>query len=345
LLAVLAAALRDMGPVTPASPDGSEALAAEAERLNAMRSWTLGSPPGFEPVHAALGRVATQLAAIDDAVTRKAVPPAGDALRELTAANARTPEPLRALFQQLAEGDAALAFSTLREPWSRQLAAEVAAPCTQATEGRYPFARQGTQEMSRDDFARVFGGGGVIDGFFQRTLAGWVDTAARPWSVRALPQAKLGDALLSFQRAQAIRSAFFVEGGRQFGVRMELKLLELDPGIGQLLIDVDGQLLRFARDTRTAQTLAWPGPGGAGRIQLQAGAPGATAGTRFAFEGPWALLRLFEHVRVEAGATATRAVLVFDIEGRKARIEAYSPHGALAIALPELEQFQCPKRL
>jgi type VI secretion system protein ImpL len=345
LLGVLAAALRDMGPVTPASSEGSEALAAESDRLNALRNWVLGTPPGFEPMHAALGRAATQLAAIDDAVARKTAAPAVDALREVNAAAARAPEPLRSLFQQLADADAGLAFNTLREPWGRQLANEVASACTQATDGRYPFARQGTQEVSRDEFARVFGGGGVIDGFFQRNLAGWVDTGARPWNVRVLPQAKLGDALLSFQRAQAIRSAFFVEGGRQFGVRMELKLLDLDPGIGQLLIDVDGQLLRFARDTRTAQTLAWPGPGGAGRIQLQAVAPGASAGARFAFEGPWALLRLFERVRIEAGATSGRAVLVFDVEGRKARIEAHSPQGALAIALPELEQFQCPRRL
>jgi type VI secretion system protein ImpL len=102
--------------------------------------------------------------------------------------------------------------------------------------------------------------------------------------------------------------------------------------------------LRFTRDTRAGQTLQWPGPG-AGRIQLQAQAPGSTAGARFAFEGPWSLLRFFEKMRIEPGATANRAVLVIDIEGRRARIEARSAHGPLAIALPELEQFQCPRRL
>lgn len=343
LLVVLAAALRDMGPVAVAG-DGAEALAAEAERLNALRSYVLGTPPGYEPVHAALARVAAQLAAIDDAVARKAAPPAADALREFAVAAARAPEPVRTLLLQLGETDAGLAFGALREPWSRQLAAEVAPVCQQAVDGHYPFARQSTQEMSREDFARLFGSGGVIDGFFQRYLAPWIDTAARPWSVRALPQAKLGDALLPFQRAQAIRSAFFADGARQFGTRIDLRLLEMDPGIGQLLIDVDGRALRFARDTRVAQTLVWPGPGGAGRIHLQANPPGAASGARFAFEGQWALLHLFERVRVEPGPTASRLVLVFDIEGRKARFEAHNPQGALAIALPELEQFQCPRR-
>ena len=199
--------------------------------------------------------------------------------------------------------------------------------------------------MSREEFARAFGSGGVIDSFFQRYLAGWVDTSTRPWSVRVAPQGKWGDALLPFQRAQAIRSAFFSDGGRQLGVRMDLRLLELDPGIGQLTIDVDGQAVRFARDTRSVQTLQWPGPGGAGRIQLQANAPGASSGARFTFEGPWSLLRLFERVRVRAGAAPGRVVLVFDIEGRKARLEAQNPQGPLAITMPELEQFQCPRRL
>jgi hypothetical protein len=38
-------------------------------------------------------------------------------------------------------------------------------------------------------------------------------------------------------------------------------------------------------------------------------------------------------------------VLLFDVEGRKARLEASSPQGALAITLADLELFQCPRRL
>jgi type VI secretion system protein ImpL len=264
----------------------------------------------------------------------------------LATASAHVPEPLRALWQQMAQADATLAFAALRELWGQQLASEVAPACSRVVDGRYPFVRQGTQEVSREEFVRTFGSNGVIDGFFQRHLAGWVDTSTRPWGVRvAAAQGKWSDALLPFQRAQAIRSAFFSEGGRQLGVRMDLRLLELDPGIGQLTIDVDGQALRFSRDNRGVQTLQWPGPGGAGSIQLQASAPGASAGARFSFEGPWSLLRLFERVRVEPAAAPGRVVLVFDVEGRRARLEAHNPQGPLAITLPELEQFQCPRRL
>ena len=340
----LTALLRDMGSTPVVRPAG-DAPSAEADRLNALRAYVLGTPAGYESVHAAAGRVAAQLAAIDDASTRKAAPPTADAWQELAAASARVPEPLRALWQQMGETDAALALGTLRELWGQQLAGEVAPVCARVVDGRYPFMRQATQEVTREEFVRTFGTGGVIDGFFQRHLAGWVDMSARPWGVRAAPTGKWGDALLPFQRAQAIRAAFFSDGGRQFGVRIDLRLLELDPGLGQLTIDVDGQAVRLARDARGVQTLQWPGPGGAGRIQLQASAPGASSGSRFTFEGPWSLLRLFERVRVEPGATPGRAVLVFDVEGRRARVEAQNPQGPLAITMPELEQFQCPRRL
>src|SRR5262249_40786468 len=151
-------------------------------------------------VHAAAGRIATQLAAIDDASARKAAPPAADAWQELTNANARTPEPLRTLWQQLGETDATLAFGTLREMGGHQLANEVAPACAGVVDNRYPFVRGTTQEVLREDFVRLFASGGLIDGFFQRNLSGWVDTATRPWAVRVAPQAKWGDALMAFQR-------------------------------------------------------------------------------------------------------------------------------------------------
>lgn len=355
LLAILSAVLRELGVAqspavgNPAAQGVRPArVAGVDEHFAALRAYVLGQPAGFEPVHAALGRLATQLTAIDDAVLRKTALPAIDAIGEVAALASRVPEPVRALLIQAADQSRALVFSALREPLGRQLASQVTPLCARAVEGRYPLVRSSTQEITREEFAQTFASGGAIDAFFQRHLSDFVDTAGRQWAYRAGLDAQPGhaaDALLPFQRAQAIRSAFFRDGGRTFGVRLEFKLVELDPGIGQFLIDVDGQTLRFARDSRAAQVLQWPGPGGAGRVSLQAPAPGAAPGAGFVFEGPWSLLRMLERVRVEPGASANQATLSFDVEGRKARFEVRGSNAALPITLPELEQFQCPKRL
>ena len=272
-------------------------------------------------------------------------PPTVDGLRDLAAAATRAPEPLRALLQQLAEHDAGLAFTALREPWGRQLASDVVPACTQAIDGRYPFVRQATQEMTREEFVRTFGAGGVLDGFFQRTLAPWVDTGVRPWTVRALPQAKVGDALLPFQRAHhdppgvlprrrpAVRRAHGAAAARarpQHGRAADRRRRP--------------ELALRPRQPHAADAAAGRDPG-AGRVQLQATAPGGAAGATYAFEGPWALLRLFDRVRVEPGSSSTARCWCSTSKAARRASRRTSPQGALAILLPELEQFQCPRRL
>jgi type VI secretion system protein ImpL len=234
-------------------------------------------------------------------------------------------------------------FAVLRDPLARQLAVELANACAHAVAGRYPLVRASRDEVPREEFARTFAAGGLLDAFFERHLAPYVDMSARPWAFRGATREQAGESLVHFQRANAIRDAFFSDGGRRLGLRIELRLLELDPAIGEFTLDVDGQQpLRFRRDARAPQTLQWPGPG-AGRVRLQTSGPGGP-GTSYVFEGPWALLRLLDRVRIEPGREPERFALVFDIEGRKARFEARGTPLNPALR-EELERFQCPKRL
>jgi type VI secretion system protein ImpL len=202
--------------------------------------------------------------------------------------------------------------------------------------------------MSREDFARLFGTGGLLDAFFQRNLAPYVDMSTRPWTYRRAEGAARtegADALLPFQRAQAIRDTYFRDGGRTFGARLEFRLIELDEGLAQFALDIDGQVLRFSRDTKTALSATWPGSAAASRVRVAQGPAAGGPGTGYLFEGPWALLRLFDRVRVEPGATPDRARLVFDVEGRKARFEVRSSTPLNPLLRQDLEQFECPKRL
>jgi type VI secretion system protein ImpL len=247
------------------------------------------------------------------------------------------------MLAQLATTGAAQAFAALREPLSRQLASELAPQCARLIGAQYPLSRNGSEELSREAFVRAFAAGGLIDGFFQRQLLPHVNTSTRPWTFRAGGGG--AEALQPFERAQAIREAFFRDGGRQFGVRLEMRLLELEPGLAEFVLDVDGQVLRFKPGAGASQTLQWPGPADGGRVHLQLVPSAGAAGPGHAFQGPWALLRLLDRVRSEPGPTPERWRLLFDVEGRKARFEVRA-HGALnPIARQELEQFQCPKKL
>ncbi len=353
LLALLQAVAREIA--INARPAGgaarSRALADEAatvrERFDSLQRLFSDQRPALQEAIDLLGKLSSHLAAVDDAVRRKTAAPNSDVGRGLHALAARLPEPLRSMLQELAGRTATQIFAARRGDLGRQLASEVGAPCSRLVHGRYPFARAGSDEISRSDFAGTFAVGGVLDGFFQRQLAPYVDTAARNWT---LPGADGGaepaEALQQFQRAQQIRSAMFGDGGRKLGVRLDFRLLELDAGAAGFEIEVDGQLMRFARDSRTTVALRWPDPAASvQRVRVGLAAAGAAGGTRHTFEGPWGLLRLFERVRIEPQEAADRLQVVFDIEGRRARFEIRSASPINPLRLAALEQFQCPQRL
>lgn len=349
LQAVLRGVVREVSVGTPAA----SAPARGDDRLidpqfDALRQFVAGPSPPLDATLALLGRLASYLSSVDDAAKRQTAPPASDVIRELAAAAQRAPEPVRGMLVQLAQTSSGQTFSTLRGPLGRQLADEVAAPCARATAGRYPLVRSSPEEVSREDFVKTFAAGGVLDGFYQRHLAPFVDTSARVWAFRRVDEARAepGESLPQFQRAQAIRQAFFRDGGRSLGTSLEFRLLELDPAVKALALEIDGQAMRFGREQKNALSVQWPGPPGAARrVHLQMTPSAGGNPSDFVFEGPWALFRLFDRVRVEPGAAPDRAQLVFDVEGRTARFEVRSATPLNPLMRQELEQFQCPKRL
>jgi type VI secretion system protein ImpL len=338
LLALLRAVVRETSAVLADDRSGAG--------WDALRGYVAGQPAPIEAMQSLLGRLATHLRAVDEAARRQTLPPAGSVLREFAAAVRDAPAPLRAWLTPLAAQSASLALAATREPLSRQVAAEIAPACNRIVAGRYPLQRNATQELSRAEFAQAFGAGGVFDAFVQRQLLPYVDTTAAAWTLRGAGSDS-AEALQPFQRAQGIRQALFRDGGATLGVRLELRPLEFDPGIGEFMLDVDGQVLRFRAGMKQAQALQWPGPaaGDNGRVALQVSTGGGAPGATFAFQGPWALFRLLDRVRVEPGAAPERPVLVFDVEGRKARFEVRSSAGADPLARALLEQFKCPTRL
>jgi type VI secretion system protein ImpL len=344
LAALLSGLAREFGAVpgtgsAPAAPDDAP-QDSPVERLAALQRY-LVEQSALGDLLALIGKLATQLQATDDALKRKAPPPGHDALRELSTQAVRAPEPVRTLLGQLADTGTRQLFVVLREPLERQLAGEIGPACLRAVQGRYPFLRSASEEIGPEEFAAIFGTGGLLDGFFQRQLGPFVDTSTRPWALRAGGAAEKSDSLPQFQRAQAIRETLLRDGGRRPSVQLELKLVSLDAGIGQLVFDLGGQSLRFSAASRQPVVLRWPGPSGSGRVVLQAGASG---GAGYAFEGPWGLFRLLDRVRIEPRAGG-RALLTIDVEGRRARFEARSLSPINPLVPGELEQFQCPRRL
>ena len=58
----------------------------------------------------------------------------------------------------------------------------VTRPCEEAVNGHYPFASDGTEEISLADFAKLFAPGGLMDRFFAQNLAPLIDMTGQDWT-------------------------------------------------------------------------------------------------------------------------------------------------------------------
>jgi type VI secretion system protein ImpL len=242
-------------------------------------------------------------------------------------------------------------------------------------EGRYPLAAV-AQDASIEDFTLVFSVGGAADEFFNKYLASYVDTSVRPWRYKdantanvmvgaegsgvAPAPATTGPTLLgellkllaqsgpnldAFYRAQQIRDLFFRDaGGKKFAWKMDLRVLELEPGITELVMDIDGQGQRYVHGPVQAFPVNWPGPRGGAMAEITASPRISAATSSMQTTGPWALFRLLEKGRIVNTATPGRLSVEYTFDGRKTLVDINSGSQPNPLGSDVLKGFRCPGR-
>jgi type VI secretion system protein ImpL len=216
---------------------------------------------------------------------------------------------------------------------------DVLALCRTITNQRYPFVRAAQADAPIDDFARLFSPGGLFDQFFTNQLRQYVNTAGQNWALNPNAAVQISPAALAqFQRAAAIRDAFFPPASTLPSVAFGLS----PRGLGSLqkvTLEFDGQV--FVADGTPASTggaqMQWPRGLGGARAQLEAaGNPPST----LTQPGPWALFRFLQ----ANGLQRVRDDLfVFNAGGAAFELQARSTRNPfLLLASGQLGQFQCP---
>jgi type VI secretion system protein ImpL len=255
------------------------------------------------------------------------------------------------------------------------MAMQVSEPCKRGVEGRYPLAAV-AQDASIEDFTLVFSVGGAADEFFNKYLASYVDTSVRPWRYKdantanvmvgaegagvAPAPATTGPTLLgellkllaqsgpnldAFYRAQQIRDLFFRDaGGKKFAWKMDLRVLELEPGITELVMDIDGQGQRYVHGPVQAFPVNWPGPRGGAMAEITASPRISAATSSMQTTGPWALFRLLEKGRIVNTATPGRLSVEYTFDGRKTLVDINSGSQPNPLGSDVLKGFRCPGR-
>lgn len=216
--------------------------------------------------------------------------------------------------------------------------------CREAIAQRYPFARGAAQEVTPDDFGRLFAPGGMIDDFVAKNIAAYIDMSGSQWRWRAssdMPAAISAQALANFQRAARIRDMFFASGGRLPLLRFTVKSVNMDPALARVELDIDGQVLVHAFGALPPPAAVQvPSGKGVGQVRLQ-----AASGDELRTDGPWAWLRMMDKGTLESTSQGERFLLTFAIDDRKATYELIASSVVNPFQRAVLEQFRCPEQL
>jgi type VI secretion system protein ImpL len=323
------------------------------DRFRGLRQYVMAPEGGgkapLDDTIALIGEVQMMLNAADAAIKSGAPAPPSPVANKVKTEAQRLPEPARSMMDTIGDSSSRISQLMVRQNLGGEVRSQVGEFCQQAVGGKYPIDRNATRDATPQDFATVFGPGGKMDSLFQQKLAPYVDTTKRPWHFRPVEGgAPLGTdvgTLPQFQRAQAIRETFF-QGGATPKLALTIKPIDMDNSLKVVIIDIDGQIVRYDHGPQIPTPVVWPGPRGTFQVRVQVDPPGS--GTTFGslFEGPWALLRLFDKISFEPISNSQityKAVL--DVGGRKAIFEVTASSVRNPFQLPELHDFQCPMSL
>ena len=151
-------------------------------------------------------------------------------------------------------------------------------------------------------------------------LRRYVDTSAKPWrliSADAASAPVTAADLAQFQRAAAIRDAFFADGGTRPRFRLDITPVSADAATQQVTLDLDGTTIVYTRGTQRSTQVTWPSFSLQPTMRLAFDPPPAGRAGALQETGPWALFRLFGRGRMlpQAGGDGS---LCADVPARRA---------------------------
>jgi type VI secretion system protein ImpL len=256
------------------------------------------------------------------------------------------PKPVAAMLATVSQGSSALtasgASNALADAWKSKVL-----PLCNAAFGRYPFVAGSAADVPIDDFSRLLGPGGLIDGFFNDNLKPFVDTSSTPWRWQAADHASLGlspGTLTQFERAALIRDSLF-GGGTAMQVRFQLLPVSLDPSLAKVSVDIAGTTLTYDHGPAESTSFQWPGVGGKTLVRVTFTPTGGGSGAVIERDGSWALLRLLDAARVIPSGQPDKFRIMFSGNGGTAEFELTASSVRNPFTMSALRQFRCPGRL
>jgi type VI secretion system protein ImpL len=273
-----------------------------------------------------------------DALSAGQMPPETDLMQRMHAVALQQPAPIRQILADLSGDTGHTIQNEIGRLIYRQADRAVGQLCRQMTHGKYPFARTG-QDMDLNDFMRLFGVGGALDTYFSAHLANYVDTSSHPWAYKTGMAMHDAPPLGMFEHAEKIRAVLFKQGDAAFPRwQTRMRIVEMDPGITQLIVDVDGQIMRYRHGPILPVTMTWPGPRGGSMASMSVSPTTHSASSLFMHTGPWSLLHLLDAAHLVRAVDGGKWLATYAVDQRQLVLEIMGGQDDL---LSLLREFTC----
>jgi type VI secretion system protein ImpL len=334
----------------PDSPAGIAAAFTDShfQELHALAAVPPNSAPNAPlPIDDVIADLGQLYRSISDAADQPAPMQGGGAevgaSERIQAGAARLPQPVQGWVLGVTKTSASMSLDGQREKLVALWQSSAGPACQAATANHYPFQPSADQDISLGDFARLFGRGGTLDGFFRDNLRTLVDTSRHPWRWRKLGAATPGlgaDPLRDFEIAAAIRDSYFVGATPTLGFTLTPTNLEGDAA--SVTLTSDGQTVSYDRSATIPVRIQWPGPGGSSGAKVvfapnKGGTPSEIDAT-----GPWAWFHLLDHGQLRRLDGPEHFSLRFADGERGASFDVQAESAANPLAENPAGQFHCP---
>lgn len=320
--------------------------------LNAFVSKGEGEPAAIDGLLADMNALYVQVSAMagasGEALLGEAKNSASAAATRVNLTADREPPVVKGLVKSVVSSTSNTMMGGVRNQLNAAWISDVVNVYRQSLSGRYPLAPGSARDATLDDFGQFFGVGGVMDNYFRKYLQDYVDTSASTWRWQPGAAQKLGinaSVLQTFQRAAAIRDAFFRSGGVQPSVRFELKPVAMDASVTQFLLDLDGQQISYDHGPSRPVAMQWPNAGSIGVVRLSISPPAASGRSGITLDGPWAWFRLLEQSDLVSAGSPDRFNLRLRVDSASISYELRANSAFNPFKSRVLSGFSLPERL
>ena len=333
--------------------DRSGALAEDSQErqvqriADAFQNWhlLLRGEPGARPIDAVLKSIADlrdnrRLAAtsptpVDETMLQQL-------LSSLTQNNTALPKALATLMTETESQFRAVAENATMAELNRALNEEVSQYCEQFIAPLYPFG--GGRHVATNVFGEFFGPGGRMDRFYSTRLQPYVTRT--PDGLQPVTGNSIGDrlspaTLAQFDRAEAIRAAFFASGSPEPTVSMFVTHVSSSPGVELVHLSVNGTMIQ-TRPGDAPATLVWPGEGIGASVEVFPAMRGRESRLEVN-SGRWDIVEFLRAGRAQRSGNSV--TVGYEVGGRAVNYRFDFDSTTVPFLMPELSEFACPTSL